>query len=102
MTEQDRWIKIQALVVGRRNLCIAYSGYCSKCQNIDARYITASVVDGSTECEGCFINRKYSELAPQITEEDSSEIKAQRAQKVREYFRIRKCSETFTQKFHGL
>lgn len=99
MTEQDAMNKIQALVLGRRKyLGIAYSGYCSKCQNIDARYITASVVDGSTECEECFINRKYKEIAPQITEEDSSEVKAHRAQKVREYFKSRKCSETFTKK----
>lgn len=106
MTEQDTWNKIQALVLGRRKyLCIAYSGYCSKCQNIDARYLTASVVDGSRECEECFIKRKYSELAtgnlaPQITEEDSSEIKAQRAQKVREYFQIRKCSSSAKKNLH--
>ena len=91
MTEQEAMNKIQALVLGRRKyLGIAYSGYCSKCQNIDARYLTSSVVNGSTECEECFINRKYSELAPQITEEDSSEIKDQRAQTVRDYFKLRK------------
>lgn len=63
-------------------------------------YLTASVVDGSTECEECFIKRKYSELAPQITEEESSEIKAHRAQKVREYFRIRKCSSSAKKNLH--
>jgi len=99
MTEQEAMNKIEALVLRRRRyLDVAYSGYCSKCQNIDARYLTASVVDGSTECEECFIKRKYKELAPQITEEDSSEVKAQRAQTVRDYFMRRKCSETFTKK----
>ena len=94
MTEQEAMNKIQALVLGRRKyLGISYSGYCSKCHNIDARYITASVVDGSTECEECFIKRKYSEIEPQITEEDSSEVKEQRAQTVREYFRNRKQTE---------
>lgn len=91
MTEQEAMNKIQALVLGRRKyLGIAYSGYCSKCHNIDARYLTASVVDGSTECEECFINRKYSELAPQITEEDSTEVKTQRAQFVKDYFTKKK------------
>lgn len=96
MTEQDAMNKIQALVLGRRKyLGIAYSGYCSKCGNIDARYLTTNVVDGSTECEECFIkrcfiNRKYSELAPQITVEDSSEVKAQRAQIVKNYFTKKK------------
>ena len=87
MTEQEAMNKIQALVLGRRKyLGIAYSGYCSKCCSLDAMYLTASVVDGSTECEDCFINRKYKEIAPQITEEDSSEVKAQRAQTVKDYF----------------
>jgi len=87
MTEQEAMNKIEALILRRRKyLDVAYSGYCSKCQNLDARYITSSVVDGSTECEECFIKRKYSELAPQITEEDSSEVKEQRAQTVKNYF----------------
>ena len=87
MTEQEAMNKIEALILRRRKyLDVAYSGYCSKCQNLDARFITASVVDGSTECEECFIKRKYSELVPQITEEDSSEVKAQRAQTVKNYF----------------
>lgn len=101
MTEGEAWSKIQALILERRRYCgISYSGYCSKCQNIDARYLTSSLVDGSRECEECFIKRKYSEIAPQITEEDSSEIKAQRAQTVREYFRIRKCSSIVNKNLH--
>lgn len=91
MTEQEAMNKIQALVLGRRKyLGISYSGYCSKCQNLDARYLTASVVNGSTECEECFIKRKYSEIEPQITESDSSEDKKQRAQFVKEYFTKKK------------
>ena len=91
MTEQKAMNKIQALVLGRRKyLGIHYSGYCSKCQNIDARYLTASVCDGSTECEECFIKRKYSELAPQITEEDITEIRNERVKNVKEYFQRKK------------
>ena len=87
MTEQEAFNKIQALVLGRRKyLGISYSGYCSKCGNLDARYLTASVVSGDTECEECFIKRKYKELAPQITEEDISEIKSQKVQTVKNYF----------------
>lgn len=91
MTEQEAMSKVQALVLGRRKyLGISDHSYCSKCQKLDARYLTCSVVDGSTECEECFIKRKYSEIAPQITESDSTEIKEQRAQFVKEYFTKRK------------
>lgn len=97
MTEQDAMNKIQALVLGRRKyLGIAYSGYCSKCGQLDARYLTASVVDGSTECEDCYAKRMYDELQVQITESDSSEIKAERAQIVQKYFQRKR--KEFSQK----
>lgn len=57
---------------------------------LDARHLTASVVDGSTECEECFIKRKYSEIAPQITEDGITEVKNQRAQFVKNYFTEKK------------
>lgn len=91
MTEKEAMNRIQAMVIGRRKILgISYSGYCTKCRNLNARYLTSSAVDGSMECEECFIKRKYSEIAPQITEEDSKEVKEQRAQTVRNYFAKRR------------
>lgn len=98
MTEKEALNEIQELMISRRKYAFGQHTYCSKCRNRDAMYVITSIMDGTSECEECFIKRKYSELAPQITEEDSSEIKAQRAQTVRDYFRKRKCSETFTMK----
>ena len=86
MTEQDALNEIQELMIRRRKYAFGQHTYCSKCRNRDAMYVITSIMDGSSECEECFIKRKYSELAPQITEEDSSEVKAQRAQTVKNYF----------------
>lgn len=102
MTKQDALNEIQELLISRRKYAFGQHTYCSKCRNRDAMYVITSIMDGTSECEECFINRKYKEIAPQICEEDSSEVKAQRAQTVRDYFKARKCSETFTEKSHQL
>ena len=90
MTEQEAMNKIQELLIIRRKYAFGQHTYCSKCRNRDAMYVITSIIDGSSECEECFIKLKYKELAPQITEEDSSEVKALRAQTVRDYFNKRK------------
>lgn len=91
VTEQEAMNKVQVLVLGRRKyLGISDHSYCTKCQKLDARYLTTSIMDGSSECEECFIKRKYKELSPQITEEDSKGVKEQRAQFVKEYFTKKK------------
>lgn len=100
MTEQEAMNKIQEVIMKRRKyLGISDHSYCTICHNIDARYLTSSVVDRSTECEECYAKRIYKGLAQQITESDSklqhssTEIKEQRAQTVRDYFLKRKQSE---------
>ena len=90
MTEQEAMNKVQELVTLRRKNVGLGDAYCSKCRNPAARYVTTDLWNGTSECEECFIKRKYSELAPQITEEDSSEVKAQRAQFVKDYFTKKK------------
>lgn len=93
MTEQEAMNKIQALVLDRRKKIGVESPYkncwCTKCHNA-GKYLVWDIVNETSECEECFIKRKYSELAPQITEEDSSEVKAQRAQFVKDYFTKKK------------
>lgn len=98
MTEQGAMNKVQELVTLRRKNVGLGHAYCSKCHNPDARYVTTDLWNGTSECEVCYAKRMYDELSTQITHDDSSEIKAQRAQTVRDYFSKRKCSETFTKK----
>lgn len=84
MTEKEIIImsQIQELIMKRRKyLGISDHSYCTKCKKVDARYLTFSVVDGSTECEECYAKRMYDELVPQI-----EEIKKERAKNVKEYF----------------
>lgn len=90
MTEQEAMNKVQELVTLRRKNVGLGHAYCSKCRNSDARYVTTDLWNGTSECEECYAKRMYDELSAQITEEDSSEIKAQRAQFVKDYFTKKK------------
>lgn len=82
MNEKEAMNKIQELIMKRRKyLGISDHSYCTKCKKVDARYLTFSVVDGSTECEECYAKRVYDELIPQI-----EEIKKEKAKNVKEYF----------------
>lgn len=55
--------------------------YCTKCYKLDAAYVSTSVMDGSTECEECYINRRATELSRTI-----ENIKKVRLENVRKYF----------------
>lgn len=91
MTEQEAMNEVQEAVMKRRQLIgIADHSYCSKCHKEYARYLSVSLLDGSTECEECYAKRIYDSVKGQITESDSSEIKAERAQVVKQYFQVRR------------
>lgn len=55
--------------------------YCTKCYKLDAAYVSTSVMDGSTECEECYTNRRAMELSRTI-----ENIKKVRLENVRKYF----------------
>ena len=55
--------------------------YCTKCYKLDALYVSSSVMDGSTECEECYINRRATELSRTL-----ENIKKVRLENVRKYF----------------
>lgn len=65
----------------RKMIGIISKTYCTKCYKLDAVYVSSSVMDGSTECEECYINRRATELSRTI-----ENIKKVRLENVRKYF----------------
>lgn len=90
MTEQEAMNKVQELVTLRRKNVGLGRSYCTICHNPDARYVSSDLMTGRTECEECFAKRIYKALESNITESDTTEVKEQRAQFVKEYFTKRK------------
>ena len=90
MTEQKAMNKVQELVTLRRKNVGLGHAYCSKCHNLDARYVTTDLWNGTSECEECYAKRMYDELSAQITKDNISEIKNERVQNVKNYFQRKK------------
>lgn len=89
MTEQEALKQIQD-EISPCSLKFRYKGYCTEC-GLDGKVIFYSdPMSMATECVDCYAKRRMNELAPQITEEDSKEVKEQRAQTVRDYFARRR------------
>lgn len=89
MTEQEAMNKVQH-EVNRLSLTVAYKGWCTQCSKDGKMILHSDVKEMTSECVDCYAKRRMKELAPQITESDSSEVKEQRAQTVRDYFARRR------------
>lgn len=92
MTEEEALKKV-IHEAEKLSTTVGYKGYCTKCGTYVRRIIFSDVRSMETECVECYAKRRMTELAPQITESDTTEVKKQRAQTVRDYFAKRRSTQ---------